>query len=546
MFNLNNLKLRTKLLAGFATTAVIAGLIGFIGMRSVTSVNDMMTDIFANQLQPIDDLGNLRVNISENYSRMLLMAESRDLKKVERLIRDYEEATAENKRLFKQYLSTVLSPAEEEVVAEVNPKVQEFQGMKTKFFEILAEGKFDEAKAYLNSTIAPMNDVVSRLNGKLGSIMRENAEKTNSDSDEITSNIITLLVCLMIGGFLVSIGLGMLVTRSVIKQLGGEPQDVVDLVSEVAAGNLAVQIDLDKGDQSSLLFSIRQMIDKLSDIISQVRSAADNLSSASEQMNATAQSISQAASEQAASVEETSAAMEQASASINQNNDNSKVADGIATKSAKDAIDGGDAVKKTVEAMRQIADKISIIDDIAYQTNLLALNAAIEAGRAGEHGRGFAVVAAEVRKLAARSQTAAKEIGEVAGSSVSLAEQAGKLLEEIVPSIQRTAELVQEIAAASTEQASGANEINSAIGQISQSTQQNASASEELSSTSEELTGQAEELQSMMEYFVLANTGRKTSNKKPKPDLTKRKAPAPGTKMPKKEAADEEFDFNNF
>ena len=182
-----------------------------------------------------------------------------------------------------------------------------------------------------------------------------------------------------------------------------------------------------------------------------------------------------------------------------------KVTDGIANKAAKDAADGGEAVRATVDAMKSIADKIGIIDDIAYQTNLLALNAAIEAARAGEHGKGFAVVAAEVRKLAERSQEAAKEIGDLAASSVSTAERAGRLLGEIVPSIQKTSELVQEIAAASSEQSQSVSQIAGSMGQLSRATQQNAAASEELASTSEELSGQAGQLKDSVAFFRLAD-----------------------------------------
>ena len=193
--------------------------------------------------------------------------------------------------------------------------------------------------------------------------------------------------------------------------------------------------------------------------------------------------------------------MEEMSSSIAQNNENAKVTGDIANRTARETQDGGQAVQETVTAMKQIAKKIAIIDDIAYQTNLLALNAAIEAGRAGEHGKGFAVVAAEVRKLAERSQVAAEEISQLASSSVTLAERAGSLLGTIVPSIQKTADLVQEISAASTEQNSGVGQINSAITQISSAVQQNAAAAEELASTSEEVNAQAQELQSMMALF---------------------------------------------
>jgi len=293
-----------------------------------------------------------------------------------------------------------------------------------------------------------------------------------------------------------------LLTRSITVPLA----KAVDVANHLSEGNLNVKIEVDSKDETGqLLLAMQNMVGKLSEIITSVRSSADALASASEEISATAQSLSQASSEQAASVEETSASIEQMTASINQNTENAKVTDSMAGKAAKEATEGGQAVSSTVEAMKKIAGKIGIVDDIAYQTNLLALNAAIEAARAGEHGKGFAVVAAEVRKLAERSQVAAQEIGELASSSVGLAEKAGKLLDEIVPSINKTSDLVQEIASASSEQSSGVGQINSAMGQLNQTTQQNASASEELAATSEEMSSQTEQLQNVMSFFKLDN-----------------------------------------
>ncbi|RFO98994.1 diguanylate cyclase [Rhodoferax lacus] len=284
--------------------------------------------------------------------------------------------------------------------------------------------------------------------------------------------------------------------------------DVAQLLGAFAEGDLTHRIERDyAGLFGQVKDSANSTAENLTRVLGEVHSAADALTGAANQVNATAQSLSQAASEQAASVEETSSTMDSMSASINQNSDNAKVTDSMATKTSKEAVDGGKAVNDTVVAMKQIAAKIGIVDDIAYQTNLLALNAAIEAARAGEHGKGFAVVAAEVRKLAERSQEAAREIGELAGNSVATAERAGKLLDEIVPSIQKTSELVQEIAAASSEQSESVVQIGGAMGQLTRATQQNASASEELAATSEELSSQAEQLQQSIAFFKTGDAG---------------------------------------
>jgi methyl-accepting chemotaxis protein len=290
--------------------------------------------------------------------------------------------------------------------------------------------------------------------------------------------------------------------------LAGIVDDVGRVFSGLANGDLSQRIVREAaGTFEQVKHDANSSCEKLAGIIEEVRSAADALTGAANQVSATAQSLSQAASEQASSVEETTSSIELMSASISQNSDNARVTDGMATKASKEAGDGGQAVTQTVQAMKQIAAKIGIIDDIAYQTNLLALNAAIEAARAGEHGKGFAVVAAEVRKLAERSQEAAKEIGDLAGNSVDTAERAGRLLGEIVPSIQRTSELVQEIAAASSEQSQSVTQIGGAMGQLSKATQQNASASEELAATSEELSGQAEQLQQSVAFFSSSGGG---------------------------------------
>ena len=280
--------------------------------------------------------------------------------------------------------------------------------------------------------------------------------------------------------------------------------DVVRVLSALATGNMTQTIERNyTGIFGKVKEDVNLTITRLAAVISEVRTNADTLNHAAMEISRTSQSISNGASAQAAGVEEVSSSVEEMAGSIKQNSDNSRITDQIATKAATEAKEGGRAVSETLQAMKAIANKISIVDDIAYQTNLLALNAAIEAARAGEHGKGFAVVATEVRKLAERSQIAAQEIGELAGSSVRMAEKAGGLLEQMVPAINRTSDLVQEITAASTEQTNGVMQVNQAMTSLNQQTQQNAAASEELAATAEEMSTQARHLLDLMAFFVV-------------------------------------------
>lgn len=297
------------------------------------------------------------------------------------------------------------------------------------------------------------------------------------------------------------IGLLTLVIRKTVTRPLVHAGKVTDQISH---GDLTQDIKSRSTDEvGQLLQCLGVMQSQLIEVISEIYKGVETIVGTASEVNGTAQSLSHGASRQAANVEETSASVEQMGASINQNSEYAKITNDIAIESAKAAVEGGEAVKETVLAMRKIAEKIGIIEDIAYQTNMLALNAAIEAARAGEHGRGFAVVATEVRKLAERSQTAATEIGTLTSSSVSIAEHAGGLLEKIVPDINKTAELVQEITAVSEEQAGGVNQITQTMSQLDREAQQTAAASEELAASSESMSDTAKILQQLVSYFEL-------------------------------------------
>ncbi len=357
----------------------------------------------------------------------------------------------------------------------------------------------------LSQSLASMKAKYNAIHDKLqanttrdeASITRAFEETKDSQRRATLLMLVVSLLCLgpMIGATWYS---AKTVTRSLL--------EAVRVANELSQGNLTAGVEVYSTDETGqMLQALKDMSERLSQTLAEVKNSAGALASGSAQVSASAASLSQGTSEQAASVEESTSSLEEMSASITQNSDNSRQMEQVASKGAREAEESGKAVTQTVDAMKSITEKINIIDEIAYQTNLLALNAAIEAARAGEHGRGFAVVATEVRKLAERSQTAAKEISNLATASVKVAEHSGKLLSELVPSIQKTADLVKEVAAASREQASGVNQINKAMSQVDQVTQRNASSAEELSSTAEEMASQSEALLQLMAFFKTTN-----------------------------------------
>ena len=327
-----------------------------------------------------------------------------------------------------------------------------------------------------------------------GLMARRKAENQATASRTITLVMACAAIAIVIGLFL-----GVRVVREVQRQVGGEPAAIAGIAQRISVGDLTM--NLADGKRTGIFDALVKMLEKQKEIVSEIQAAANNVASGSQELSTSSEEMSQGATEQSASAEEVSSTMEQMTANIRRNAANAMQTEKIAIKASEDAVEGGKSVGETVSAMKNIAEKISFIEEIARQTDLLALNAAIEAARAGDHGKGFAVVASEVRKLAERSRTTATEIKKISDNSVSVAEKAGEMLARMVPDIQKTADLVQEITAKSREQSAAADQVNSAIQQLENVIQQNATVSEEMASTSEELSAQAQQLQVTIEFF---------------------------------------------
>ena len=499
-----NFRIGTRLIVSFIAVAAISLVVGVVGLNNSGQINDLATQLYERELLGLSYIKEANLNlvfIGRARSNYLLATSDEERNRAQAEVKlglaNVRENLAKARPLFNSEASATNFRQIDELLSSYTTQLD-------KAMAIAHDRALREADPELDSQLVSVRrygDQVGTLMTELSKRKEQNASDANDLTDQLYEHSRIVLIGIIAIGVAFGVLLGFLMSRSITRPL----RDAVGVADRLAAGDLTQRIQAEGRDETAaLLRAMDGMSQRLAQIISDVRSASDGLASASEEISATAQSISQASTEQAASVEETSASVEQMSASIAQNTENAKVTDGMAGKANREANEGGQAVRETLTAMKTIAAKIGIIDDIAYQTNLLALNAAIEAARAGEHGKGFAVVASEVRKLAERSQVAAQEISNVAQGSVALAERAGSLLDEMVPSISKTSDLVQEITAASEEQSAGVEQINSAMLQLNQVTQQNASASEELAGTAEEMSSQAEQLQQLMEFFTLS------------------------------------------
>lgn len=500
---LKNLSVKLKLGFILSLLVLLMLVIGGVGIYGMNSTVEGLDSLYKNRSLPMVELGDIRRRLLDNRIAIAVAQVSPDAEFIEEQIKLVQDNIAAIDQSWKRFLKKDFSEEERRVVEQLDSDRTRFvqEGLLPTLNQ-LEFGDFARVGHLVMTKIRPLYPPVGDGIAELIDLQAQGSSDEYTNANALFQSVRNLSLGAMVIGFAVASILGVIVVRGVTVPLG----NAVDIANGLARGQLDLDNSFESKDElGKLMHAMRQMTGNLRNIVSEVNSASDSLASASEEMSATSQSLSQGATEQAASVEQTTASVEEMARSVSENANNAKTTSEIATSAARRAEEGGAAVKRTVDAMQAIADKIKIIDEIANQTNLLALNAAIEAARAGEQGRGFAVVASEVRELAERSMAASREIAEVANESVDLAEIAGSALEKIVPEITKTSDLVQTIAASSTEQSAASTQISQAMEQLNQITQQTALSSEELASASDEMSNQAVKLQELMGFFQLGN-----------------------------------------
>ena len=391
--------------------------------------------------------------------------------------------------------------------------------------------QMDEYGKFLVTQCSPLRrKIVAEIDTVIKSVQKQVDEQSRL-VEASTAHSKTITLAISIVAILLGLGIAVVITRSLLKQLGGEPSEVSAIATSIAGGDLTARIDIKPGDRTSIMFAIKEMRDGLAQIVGKIRSSTDTIASASSQIASGNLDLSSRTEEQASSLEETASSMEELTSTVKQNADNARQANQLAVSASGVAVKGGTVVLEVVQTMgeinesaKKIVDIISVIDGIAFQTNILALNAAVEAARAGEQGRGFAVVASEVRNLAHRSAAAAKEIKALIDNSVEkvdtgskLVNQAGSTMQEMVESIRRVTDIMAQISAASQEQAAGIEQVNQAITQMDETTQQNAALVEEASAAAQSMQDQAHNLGKLVGTFRMDASLEATAGTPPRP-----------------------------